>query len=132
MRFVTSLGSSAALRYAIELDEGAGLATPSCMSAFDGTLAFVLFFWGLCLLGVSDAVTIDDARWEGAGQSKPLWVLVQLLTGVVGTLVYFFMIRPKLRVDALPLCELWSTKQRDDASLSPSTPMTKPPVTGFL
>jgi hypothetical protein len=55
--------------------------------------------------GAIDAALIPDSRWQLADQSKVTWVLLQLLGllafgvgGFIAAVVYFFRIRPRLRI----------------------------------
>lgn len=50
----------------------------------------------LWLLALVDALRIPDPVWERAGQTKLLWVLVVVLTGWLGALLYAVMARPAL------------------------------------
>ncbi|KQW47511.1 hypothetical protein ASC77_13735 [Nocardioides sp. Root1257] len=52
----------------------------------------VLWIWSLV-----DALRYDDRRWDAAGQSKLLWVLLIVLLGLLGSLLYVVMPRPALR-----------------------------------
>ncbi len=52
---------------------------------------FAVFVWGLV-----DALRRSDEEWAAAGQSKWLWVVVILVAGVIGVVLYWFMVRPKL------------------------------------
>jgi arabinogalactan oligomer/maltooligosaccharide transport system permease protein len=75
---------------------------------FSGTVLYAtailiaaVFFFGVVIWGIVDAAAIPRDDWDGAGQSKALWML--LLIGaivipplIIATIVYFFFIRPKL------------------------------------
>ncbi len=50
----------------------------------------------LWLVALVDALRVPDPVWERAGQSKLLWVLVVVLAGVLGALLYAVMARPAL------------------------------------
>jgi hypothetical protein len=56
-----------------------------------GLAAAVLWIWSLV-----DALCIPDRQWTGAGQSKVLWVLVIVLVGLLGSLLYLVIARPAL------------------------------------
>jgi hypothetical protein len=60
----------------------------------------VLFIMGLPVWGIVDAAIRPDSVWAAAGQSKIVWVIVQLFLWTVGALVYFVAIRPKLKAAA--------------------------------
>ena len=38
-----------------------------------------------------------DQAWEAVGQQKIVWILVIVLVGCLGPLLYFFIPRPKLK-----------------------------------
>jgi branched-chain amino acid transport system ATP-binding protein len=46
--------------------------------------------------GIIDVLLTPGARWKAIGSSKALWVIIQLLIGLIGTILYFVIIRPKL------------------------------------
>lgn len=48
------------------------------------------------IVSLVDALRIDDRRWAAAGQSKLLWVLLIVLLGLLGSLLYAVMARPAL------------------------------------
>lgn len=55
---------------------------------------------GLFALWVSvlvQALRIPDSQWEAADQSKIVYVLLMVLLGVLGTLLYWIVARPALR-----------------------------------
>ncbi len=46
------------------------------------------------LWGLVDALRISAQRWATAGQNKMRWVIVIVLVGVLGSLVYVVIPRP--------------------------------------
>lgn len=52
----------------------------------------VLFIWGLI-----DCLRYPDQAWDAVGQQKIVWILVIVLVGCIGPLLYFFIPRPKLK-----------------------------------
>lgn len=54
-----------------------------------------LSVWWLVLL--IEAVKIPDAQWDAARQNKILQVLLMVLLGVIGTIIYQFTARPELK-----------------------------------
>ena len=54
--------------------------------------ALVLFIWGLI-----DCLRYPDQAWDAVGQQKIVWILVIVLVGCLGPLLYFFIPRPKLK-----------------------------------
>ncbi|MFN8104671.1 MAG: PLDc N-terminal domain-containing protein [Acidimicrobiia bacterium] len=54
--------------------------------------AIVLFIWALI-----DCLRYPDQAWEAVGQQKIVWILVIVLVGCIGPLLYFFIPRPKLK-----------------------------------
>jgi hypothetical protein len=69
---------------------------PELLVIFAVMLAFVLPIWG-----VIDAAIRPDRAWKAAGQSQVVWVIVMLLLPLIGAIVYFAVIRPKVREAAL-------------------------------
>ena len=53
-----------------------------------------LFVWWLLVL--IQALRVPDHDWAAAGQSKILWVLVMVLLGILGTILYVLIARPAL------------------------------------
>jgi hypothetical protein len=53
------------------------------------------FVWWLVML--IDALKIPDATWAAAGESKILYVLLMVFVGLIGTILYVVIPRPKLR-----------------------------------
>ena len=56
-----------------------------------GLAMTALWVWSLV-----DALRIDDRRWDAAGQSKILWVLLIVLLGLLGSILYLVIPRPAL------------------------------------
>lgn len=55
--------------------------------------AFAVFpIWGIV-----DAALRPDNVWTRANQNKVVWILLQFFLGILGAIVYFAAIRPKLR-----------------------------------
>lgn len=48
-------------------------------------------------VGIIDAAMRPDPAWQRAGQSKIVWVLVQIFLTTIGTIVYFVAIRPRVK-----------------------------------
>ena len=57
-------------------------------------LAFGTVLW---LVGLIDALRTPDGKWEVAGQSKILYVLLMVFLGLLGTLLYALIARPALK-----------------------------------
>jgi peptide/nickel transport system ATP-binding protein len=47
--------------------------------------------------GIVDAARKPERRWNRAGKSKALWIVLQLLLGVLGTALYLIVARPHLK-----------------------------------
>lgn len=58
-------------------------------------VAIALFVWWLVRL--IEAVRIPESAWTNADQNKIVAVLLMILLGVLGTAVYSFAMRPKLK-----------------------------------
>ena len=57
-------------------------------------ISMVLFVWWIVVL--VQALRVPESDWVAAGQSKILWVLVVVLLGVLGTILYVLIARPAL------------------------------------
>lgn len=55
-------------------------------------LSAALFVWWLLML--IEALRVPDQAWTAAGQNKLLWVLVIVLLGFLGALLYALIARP--------------------------------------
>ena len=58
---------------------------------------FALVFTGVWIWSLVDALRFDDRRWEAAGQSKLLWVILIAVLGLLGSILYAVMARPSLK-----------------------------------
>lgn len=58
-------------------------------------VALALFAWWLVML--IDALRTPGMTWESAGQSQLLYVLLMVFLGLIGTVLYVAVARPKLR-----------------------------------
>lgn len=58
-------------------------------------VALAVFVWWLLML--IDALRTPSSVWESAEQNQLLYVLLMALVGVVGTIVYVAVARPRLR-----------------------------------
>jgi len=54
-------------------------------------VAAAIWVWSLV-----DALRIPDLRWAAAGENKVLWVILIVVLGLLGSLLYFLMPRKKL------------------------------------
>ena len=68
-----------------------GLGAPEILILLMLLFGFVLPIWGIV-----DAATKPDHVWAAAGQSKVLWIILQIVLGTLGAIIYFAAIRPKL------------------------------------
>jgi hypothetical protein len=57
-----------------------------------GLVLTALWVWSLV-----DALRIRDRVWDAAGQNKVLWVLLIVLLGLLGSVLYLFIPKPELR-----------------------------------
>lgn len=48
------------------------------------------------VIALVDALRRPEGQWSRAHQSKPLWVLLIVLTGIIGALLYAVIARPAL------------------------------------
>ena len=60
--------------------------------AFALSIFFVLPVWGIV-----DAIRRPPEQWDAAGQSKSLWIVIQFIAWIIGSLIYVFAVRPRLR-----------------------------------
>jgi hypothetical protein len=61
------------------------------------TVAGGLVLAGLWVWSLVDALRIRDQVWDAAGQNKVLWVLLIVLLGLLGSVLYLFIPKPALR-----------------------------------
>jgi uncharacterized RDD family membrane protein YckC len=54
-------------------------------------VAAAIWIWSLV-----DALRIPDQRWTAAGENKILWVILIVVLGLLGSLLYVLMPRKKL------------------------------------
>jgi heme/copper-type cytochrome/quinol oxidase subunit 2 len=60
-------------------------------------LLIFLLVLALPLWGIVDAAVRPDSAWRAADQNKVLWIVLMIVLGLIGTLIYFIAIRPKVR-----------------------------------
>lgn len=58
-------------------------------------VGLALFVWWLVML--IDAVRTPTATWKAAGQEQLVHILLMVFLGVIGTIVYVVVARPRLR-----------------------------------
>jgi hypothetical protein len=58
--------------------------------------SLLLIFVALPIWAALDAALKPDHTWAAAGQNKLVWVLLCLLLGLIGSLIYLAVVRPKL------------------------------------
>ena len=58
-------------------------------------VGLALFIWWVVVL--IEALRVPSATWSAAGQSQILYVLLMVLVGLIGTIVYIAVARPALR-----------------------------------
>ena len=68
-----------------------GLGAPEILILLMLLVGFVLPIWGIV-----DAATKPDHLWTATGQNKVLWIVLQIVLGALGAIIYFAAIRPKL------------------------------------
>lgn len=56
-----------------------------------GLIIGVMYVWGII-----DAANRPQERWREIDQDKIAWILIQVFLGIVGTIAYFTIVRPKL------------------------------------
>jgi uncharacterized RDD family membrane protein YckC len=59
-------------------------------------LVLVLVAAAIWVWSLVDAVRIPDQRWDAAGENKVLWVILIVVLGLLGSLLYVLMPRKKL------------------------------------
>lgn len=82
---------------AVQVSAEANFLIPGGVLVLFAILAVGLVLTGVWLWSLVDALRIDDRFWYSAGHSKILWVLVIVLLGILGSLLYVVMPRPALR-----------------------------------
>ncbi len=63
-------------------------------------MAFSVTVTILWVVALIDCVKHDDRTYQAVGSSKPTWILVVVLLGGLGALIYWFSMRAKLRAAA--------------------------------
>lgn len=61
-------------------------------------VGLALFVWWLLVL--IEAVRIPSTTWKAAGQEQLIHILLMVFLGIIGTIVYVVVARPKLRAVA--------------------------------
>lgn len=49
------------------------------------------------IFGVSDALRMDQGSFEEAGRSRTAWIVIQVAIPLLGSLVYYAFVRPRVR-----------------------------------
>lgn len=80
--------------------------------------AFLLVPLVLLVFALVDLVQHSDAEWSAAGQDRLTWLLITLLVGVIGPVLYLVVARPKLE------------RARHRLATSPGGPIVAPPGDG--
>lgn len=52
--------------------------------------------------GLVDAARRPDSEYQAVGSSKVLWIVLIVVLGVIGSLIYLLAIRPKMTRSAPP------------------------------
>lgn len=63
-------------------------------------VALAIGLWWLLML--VDALRVPQHVWKAAGQSQLVYVLLMVVVGVLGTIVYVAIARPQLRDAGAP------------------------------
>lgn len=58
-------------------------------------VAIAAFVWWLVVL--IEALKTPSSQWSAAGQNQILWVVLMVLLGLLGTILYVLVARPPLR-----------------------------------
>ena len=74
-----------------------GLGAPEIIILFIMLAVFVIPIWGIV-----DAAVRPTPVWTAAGQNKVLWIVLQFVLGILGAIIYFAAIRPKLVAATAP------------------------------
>jgi uncharacterized membrane protein len=74
-----------------------GLGAPEILILLILLAGFVFPIWGII-----DAAVKPEPVWTATGQSKVLWIILQIVLGALGTIIYFVAIRPKLVAGTSP------------------------------
>jgi hypothetical protein len=79
------------------LEGGSNFLAPNFWLLVLITVAGGLVLAGLWVWSLVDALRIRDQVWDAAGQNKVLWVLLIVLLGLLGSVLYLFIPKPALR-----------------------------------
>jgi hypothetical protein len=63
-------------------------------------VGLAVFVWWLRVL--IEALRTPSQQWAAAGQNQLVYIVLMVLLGVIGTLVYIAVARPQLRAVAAP------------------------------
>jgi len=63
--------------------------------AIVAVVAIALFLWWLLVL--IEALRTPTSQWKAAGQNQIVYIVLMVLVGLVGTIVYIVVARPQLR-----------------------------------
>lgn len=67
-------------------------------------VVLALFAWWLWML--IDAIKMPTIQWQGVGQSQAVYIVLMALSGVIGTILYVAIARPRLRCVGAPPSKL--------------------------
>jgi len=74
-----------------------GLGAPEILILLMMLALFVIPIWGIV-----DAAMRPTEVWTATGQNKVLWIVLQFVLGLLGAIIYFAAIRPKLVAATTP------------------------------
>lgn len=78
------------------------------MTSFDPIeIGVAICFFTLPVWGVIDALRIPAEAWQKAGRSKRFWVLIQILTLYVGSVMYLSGVRRDVLFFSAPADPEW-------------------------
>ncbi len=70
----------------------------SLFAAVFGLAVIAAFVWWLVVL--IEALKTPSSQWSAAGQNQILYVVMMVLLGIIGTILYIAIARPALRTAA--------------------------------
>jgi len=59
-----------------------------------------VFRWWLMVL--VEALRVPESRWEAAGESRLIYVLLMIFLGIIGSILFIAVARPRLRAARVP------------------------------
>jgi hypothetical protein len=80
---------------------------------------FLVAMVAVPLIGIIDALLIPSSAFKSAGRSKRFWILIQILLGYLGAVIYFAAIRADVRFFMAPPHPDWEEDALSEGDATP-------------